>query len=559
MSMQHDRFLILVLGGAALLLGAGCGSNPAESTTGSVSPSLDGGLGVDAGGNPLDGGDLLDAGNLLDAGPLPPLVDNAAVYAPGDFDLVTVNLTVPDGATLANIESTMSNDQLPVVFNAPDYPSDGTTPNAELQLHGSTSRKAIQKSYQVHLSKAGPGWRGSHTVNLLKHPFDLTRVRNSISFDEFRAISDFTSLRQGWVHLVINGVDHGLYQWLEEPDTDFLTAHGLDPKGTLYKSETFSFQPIGSAVAADPKQFAMLVEAKGTPAAAKFQQMAAAVNDLSQDINDVIAKYFNRANYVTWLAVNMLMTNYDTNSQNFILYSPSNYEGWYFLPWDYDGGWDWYSQPGEFTLPRYRQGLSDWWSVILHARFLSDPKNVAEVDERIEALSSTINDSATATLMAGYHDLVQSFISVEPDLDNLPCADGGTPQAVADWQTEYTRVGSAASAALATYASTLERPMPFYLYSPVFDDPSNPSAVTLSWGASAQLHQRPFTYDLDVNVMPTFDPAGAVLSQTGLTTTQATVTTLPSGHYFWRVTARVSGDPDNDWQPDYHDQAIDIP
>ena len=91
-------------------------------------------------------------------------------------------------------------------------------------------------------------------------------------------------------------------------------------------------------MAADPDQFAMLVEAKGTPAVAKLQQMAAAVNDMTQDINDVIAKYFNRANYVTWLAVNMLMTNYDTNTQNFILYSPSGYAGWYFLPWDYDGG-----------------------------------------------------------------------------------------------------------------------------------------------------------------------------------------------------------------------------
>ncbi len=131
----------------------------------------------------------------------------------------------------------------------------------------------------------------------------------------------------------------------------------------------------------------MLVEAKGTPAVAKLQQMAAAVNDTTQDINDVIAKYFNRANYVTWLAVNMLMTNYDTNTQNFILYSPSGYAGWYFLPWDYDGAWDWYSQPAEFTLPRYRQGLSNWWSVLLHARFLSDPNNLAELDARIKALA----------------------------------------------------------------------------------------------------------------------------------------------------------------------------
>ena len=539
------RALWWLLAGAAGSFALGCRSDPGEATPpATVSPNPDAGV--------------------PDGGALPPLVDNASIYDPGDFDLATVTLTVPDAATLATIESTMSNDEVAAVFSAPDYASDGATPNAMLQLHGSTSRLAIQKSFQIHLPKTGAPWRGSHTVNLLKHPFDLTRMRNSISFDMFRSISDFTSLRQGWVHLVINGVDQGLYQWLEEPDTDFLTAHGLDPNGTLYKSKGFYFQPITDAVATDPNQFSMLVEAKGPPAAAKLQQMAAAVNDPTQNINDVIGNYFNRANYVTWLAVNMLLTDYDSNTQNFILYSPSGYAGWYFLPWDYDGAWDWYSQPGEFTLPRYRQGLSNWWAITLHARFLSDPNNLAELDARIQELTATINDTTAAGLMAHYHDLVQSFISVEPDLDNLPCADGGSPQAVVDWQTEYTRVGSAASAAFATYQATLDRPMPFYLYSPVFADPSNPDAVTLSWGASAQLHQLPFGYDLDVNTMPTFDPSGAVLSQTGLTMPLVTITTLPPGSYYWRVTARVAADPggsdtSDDWQSDYMDQVLALP
>jgi spore coat protein H len=530
----------------------GCGDN-GHDNTGSISmltPDPDGGATPDA---------SIPGNGIPDAGPLPPLVDNSAVYAPGDYDLTTVNITVPDAATLANVEQTMSNQQLPAVFSTADYASDGTTPNAELQLHGSTSRMAIQKSYQIHLAKTGAPWRGSHTINLLKNPFDLTRVRNNISFDEFRSISDFTSLRQGWVHLYINSVDHGLYQWLEEPDTDFLAAHGLDPQGTLYKSTGFYFEPISDAVASDPTMFGMLVEAKGTPAVDKLQAMAADVNDTTKNINDVIARWFNRDNYVTWLAVEMLMTNDDTGTQNFILYSPSAYAGWYFLPWDYNGAWDWYGQPGEPPLPRYRQGLSNWWSETLHARFLSDPNNLAEVDARIQQLTGTINDASTQALMAGYHDLVQSFISVEPDLDNLPCPDGGTPQAIVDWQTEYTRVGSAASAALATYQSTLDRPMPFWLYTPAFQDPSNPQSVMLSWGASFQLHQIPFTYDLDVNTMPTFDPSGAVLSQTGLTAPQVTVTTLPSGSYYWRVTARAANDPNDNWQSDYMDQMLTIP
>ena len=45
--------------------------------------------------------------------------------------------------------------------------------------------------------------------------------------------------------------------------------------------------------------------------------MLTAVNDTSNDINDVIEEYFNRDNYLTWFAVNILTGNRDTINQNF--------------------------------------------------------------------------------------------------------------------------------------------------------------------------------------------------------------------------------------------------
>jgi len=98
---------------------------------------------------------------------------------------------------------------------------------------------------------------------------------------------DFTSLRTGFVHLTIDGVDQGLYEWVEEPDETFLASHGLNPGGALYKAKKFSFDPIDSATAADKTKVSQLVASKGTPDLAKLRRMIAAVNDVKQPINDV--------------------------------------------------------------------------------------------------------------------------------------------------------------------------------------------------------------------------------------------------------------------------------
>jgi len=503
---------------------------------------------------PMDPVDI-GAGHVESA-PLPPLADNAAAYLDTDFGPVTIALTAPDGQAFADVEAATAV-KAPIVFTATDYGDGAAAGRGTIELHGSTSRNAIQKSFQIKLATDALPWRGTRTINLLKHPFDLTRVRNALSFEYFRSISSFTSLRTGFVHLTIDSVDRGLYEWVEEPDEAFLAAHGLDAAGSLYKAKLFSFMPIDAAAAADPAKMAGIVSSKGTPDLPKLRRMLAAVNDAKQPINDVIAHYFNRDNYITWLAVNMLMADFDSGSQNFILYSPAGFEGWYFLPWDYDGAWGWNDQPGSPARPRWRQGLSNWWWIILHQRFLSDPVNLADVDARVQSLAATtLTDDRTSTLMVRYHDLVDSFISMEPDLDNLPCDKGGTPEAIPLWQAEYSRIAANVGATHAEYAATLDRPMPFWLYSPAFDA----HGVTLSWSPSFQLHGQPLAYEIEVNGTETFDPASVAAAATDLAVPQFTTSILPPGHYFWRVVARSATDPANDWQMAFNDHlTVDLP
>ena len=69
----------------------------------------------------------------------------------------------------------------------------------------------------------------------------------------------------------------------------------------------------------------------------KLLEMMEAINDTSADIDDVMNTYFNKENYLTWMATNIIFGNIDAIVNNFLLYSPLNSKTWYFLPWDYDG------------------------------------------------------------------------------------------------------------------------------------------------------------------------------------------------------------------------------
>ena len=559
-ALVRRRLLVACYGMSALTLA--CREDHREThplaPNGRPPTTIDAGdVGDDGSRNPED----IGAGHV-DSPPLPPLTDRGAVYDPADEGPIDLSVTVRDQSAFAAVEAGAPDVAAPIRFAATDYAAGdaGAGTNATIELHGSTSRSAVQKSYQIKLWAEAAPWRGTRTINLLKHPFDLTRVRNALSFAYFRRIASFASLRTGFVHLRVDGADRGLYEWVEEPDQTFLAAHGFDPAGALYKSKTFAFAPIDAASAADPAKVEDIVATKGAPDLAKLRRMAAAVNDVNQPIDDVLAHYFNRANYVTWLAVNLLTADFDSLNQNFLLYSPRGFEGWYLLPWDYDSAWGWNEQPGEPQRARWRQGVANWWSVILHRRFLAEPDNVAELEARVAELAATINDDATAAMLARTHDLIAAFVAAPPDLDNLPCDQQGTPAAAAAWETEYARIAGNAGRARAELAATIDRPMPFWLNLPTLSTSPAPGTVSFTWAPSYQLHGQAIRYDIEINARDTFDAASVLMTANDLTQPSFTTTALPSGHAFWRVVARATGGPADAWQVSFNDHLfVDVP
>jgi spore coat protein H len=517
-------------------------------------------MGCHDGGKGDSGDDDADAGGLPDGGVgpdgsfafarcespgqlMPELVEDRRVYQQDTLDVLTVDVTIDDLAAFAAVNANVADARAPVTFQDGTFGAGAVAPNATIQLRGNASRVNKQKNYKIQLTNDGEVWRGQREINLNKHMWDLTRVRNKMAFDIFQTVSHFTSFRTHFVQMFVNGEDYGLYTWIEEGDKRFLQSHGLDPLGQLYKAVEFYFQPIEPTVAADPVALALITEGKANADDAKLVRMLDAVNDETQDIDAVVDRYFNRDNLVTWLAVNVLLNNIDTLTQNFYLYSPSSCDGWYLLPWDYDGAWGFYGQLEEDDRDRWQSGLTNWWPNLLFRRFFTRPANVQAIHDRIVELSETVlTDEVVAARLASYHDVVIDYISVGPDLYDLPghYGDAGAEVGIDLWEGELTRITSTVSRFFAEYLDVVERPMPVRL---AFNAGS---PMTFRWEDSFDLQGDPISYDFQVSKTPGFEPANIVEQQLGLTDDQTTVASLPSRTYYWRVVVR-DGHPDS-WQ-----------
>lgn len=519
------------------------------------------------------------------------LVEDQSVYSHPGIDLVDMYVTIRPadnlevdedtdcpfvnnsdglGTTLADVHQDLDGSdnckpELNVVLDVAGLVDAGGAANAEMRIRGSSSRFAQQKSYRIKLNskQAADHWRGQRTLQLNKQPYDLTRLRNKLSFDLFIDIPHMTSLRTQFVRLFVdqqdgNGfVDFGMYTQVEKLDDYCLASHGLDPAGTVYKTEFFEFEryenmlKLESDPTFDVEAFESILEIKeGSGDHAPLLAMLDAVNDETNDFAQVFSTYFNQQNYLTWLACNILFDNLDTNSQNFFLYRRDDASVFYFMPWDYDGAWDFWGQPKQLGVDgpaRWNEGLANWWNGKLHQRFFKQPGAAALLTAKMQEIRSNYATAVQVqALLDSYAATADAELSHAPDLWDLPALDDSTQLSITTERvSEVARLAGLIESSYQQYVDTLERPMPVYMGANI-DGPD----VRFTWEASFDLQGDPITYDFVLSTTPTFEPGNTVTQGMNLTGTsfQVPLAVLPAGEYFYRVVIRDTKSPSTNWQ-----------
>ena len=298
-------------------------------------------------------------------------------------------------------------------------------------------------------------WQHQRTLNLNKHPFDLTRMRNALAFDLLQSVPGMTSLRTQFVNLFINGEDYGLFTQVEEYGSRMLRNHGLDERGTLMKANLFTF----ALPTADERAAGVLdgVELESGEDMASLIAALDALNDGANPIDDVIATHFDRENLLSFYASLYLMDSVDSTTQNFALYASSDDpDRWYMMPWDYDGAFDWYEQGATAPRERWRHGLSNWWNVSLFQRFVMEPANLEDLVARIQALSAgVLRDDVVTSRTMFFESVTGEFLGRAPDnnVGNLPRGDRAE---------EVERMFDITGRRATEIADTVERPMPVF-------------------------------------------------------------------------------------------------
>lgn len=413
--------------------------------------------------------------------------------------------------------------------------------NATIRIRGNSSSVMPQKSYKLKLDEEAGLWRGQRNIALNKSVFDLTRFRNKMYFDMLKGVADVPSIRTQFVRLFIKDEtsgktvfeDYGLFTQAEVPNKKYLSNHGLDKEGYLFKAINFNFEISDGLKNFDDPNFDQaaydqILSCKGKQDNQKIIDLVEMINDTSIDINDIVGTYIDRENYITWLAYNILVANIDTNMQNFYLYSPTNSDKWFFIPWDGDNMLPF----GEYKLENsigdygsYQKGVTNYWGVILHKRFLKYEENRQELAQKVDELHETINRQTINELAAEYNGVVQPYVSLMPDLYHL----GNTLE---DRQQIIDGLGDEVETAYNQFYDTLQSLMPFFIY----ELEQNEDNIRLIWEEAYDFDNQEIQYHVTVSQYP--DLRTPIIDET-LDSTEYETTTkiMPKGTYYWTVKA----------------------
>ncbi|MDT3700466.1 MAG: CotH kinase family protein [Thermincola sp.] len=407
--------------------------------------------------------------------------------------------------------------------------------NAELELRGKSPGNDVQKSFQLTLHDKEGLWHNQKVINLVKDYKDPLRIRNKLAFDYFSIMPDITSLRTRLVRLFIKDLsaspnaefeDYGLFTQIEHPNKLFLTNHQLDPNAHLYKAENFNFSRYPEYIKNKndssyvKQQFEEILEIRGSDDHQKLINMLEAVNDPSVNIDDIIQKYFDKENYLTWLAANILFDNPQVTHSNFFLYSPLNSTKWYFMPWDYDEAWGLITE-----RPTWQKGVAVYWDNVLHRRFLEKPGNIEQLNQKVEELRAIVNEARTKAFLDSYYDIIMSNITQLPDIKYLPIT-------IDTYEKQYQDFPAMVARNLLYYYELQENPMPVLL-----DEPEQfGHKILFHWDQSVDLQGDNLAYDLEISQVPDFSTV--LTSIKDLKETKTEINNLSPGIYFWRVVVK---------------------
>lgn len=360
-------------------------------------------------------------------------------------------------------ENTLANENMPVLGN--------------LKIKGNNSYINYYRSFKITL-EGDEEYQGQEKFLLYKYPEDSIKVSMKLGMDLFSLFDDVASTKTEFIRLYLKDestknndyVDYGLYILSENTSKNYLKTHGLDKNGELYEIKNFNFSYEEYINSSEIKKKDMLEYKNGTNPQ-KFENMLKEIND-KENFEENFDKYFNIDNYLTWIGGNCLLGNYKASTKDFLLYSPSDSEKWYFFPMPTDNILLEESDRKKTTPPEEFAGLGWFTENIVHHQFLSDFDNQKLLYKKTQELLNTLDEDSIDKIVLGYKNILADFLIEGPDANYQKIS-------IKEIEERLSRTKEKLSDNYTLLKGNLDKPLPFVIYDPEFS--KEDKSYTIKW------------------------------------------------------------------------------
>lgn len=298
------------------------------------------------------------------------------------------------------------------------------TPNARMTVKGSRNR--IQsRSYQVKLYERAGLYEGQRTLNFIKNNGDLSRIKIKLGLDLASRFPDAASLRTEFVRLfvydtteggILKWVDQGVYTLVEQPNKAYLSSHGLDENGTLYRAEDFAFENEDSLLPMDHPSynntaFEELLAIREAENHDKILEVLDVLERQEVSMEEILSLYFEEENLLTYAAWSVMMHNVEAGTKDYLIYSPKNSKTFYFIFENFRNAFEEEMKGYGFLLNNKVFRL-----------YLEEEDNRIKLMNKVKELRGILTDDLLNDTVYKYKQEILSSLYSMPEINLLPGA-----------------------------------------------------------------------------------------------------------------------------------------
>ncbi len=410
--------------------------------------------------------------------------------------------------------------------------------NSSITLRGNIGNIEM-RSYKIRVNDDVEQWHMQKTLNLNKHLQDLSRSKNKFYYYLVSQLNDLVGFRTQFINLYIKDLtntpfattfqNYGIYTNVEQPNANWLSTHGLDKKGQVYKANNFNFERNATILkeTTDKEynldEFQKILEIQQAKNNQKLIKMLDEINDESKDINEVFDHNFNRKNFLTYTALNILVGNFSNTNQNYLLYSPKKALTWYFIPWDNEDILFSPLSPKKNSPPDKLFGVALYDSNLLYRRFFSDENNKKELDAVIKEVKNTLLPKVNS-ITDNYSKIMSKYLLKDPDIAHLKNS--------VDLSDDYIK--SFKDIMQNNYDKYIEnRKLPTSPY--INSITQNQNEITVNWSPSKSTNNNTIKYSVEFYYNENM--TNIALKLDNISENKITTNKLSTGTYFCRINA----------------------